>query len=253
MFDGNTNLNGVVFVPGSRTVLVFGSVGTNQVQYGTPSASNDPYRGGKGFHALNGDYAYQVWAYNADDFLSVMDGQEQPWQIQPYATWNLDFPQYQGGKTLGGVSFDPSTGRLYVVEQNADTQAPESSLPMIQVYQLTLSTSGIQPGIENAKIAPTGSVQQSAPSGLTPTSGAATTATIGTTVPVGTLSSATVAANNTTNTPQPTLLGTLSDSDEPAQPPIRRRSQAIELFEDGHPPATLDSIVRSHPRPSSVW
>ena len=140
MFDGNTNLNGVFFAPGSSSVLVFGSVGTNQVQYGTQSASNDPYRQGKGFHALNGDYAYQVWAYNANDFLSVMDGKMQPWQVQPYATWNLDFPQFNGGKTLGGVTFDPSTDRLYVEEQGADTEAAGSFLPVIQVYQLTLSS-----------------------------------------------------------------------------------------------------------------
>ena len=139
LYDGNTNLNGVFFAPGSSSVLVFGSVGTNQVQYGTPSQSNDPYRAGKGFHALNGDYAYQVWAYNANDFLSVMDGQMQPWQVQPYATWNLDFPQFSGAKTLGGVTFDPSTDRLYVEEQGADTQASGSYLPVIQVYQLTLS------------------------------------------------------------------------------------------------------------------
>ena len=62
MFDGNTNLNGVFFAPGSSSVLVFGSVGTNQVQYGTASQSNDPYWDGKGFRSLDGDYAYHVWA-----------------------------------------------------------------------------------------------------------------------------------------------------------------------------------------------
>jgi hypothetical protein len=38
------------------------------------------------------------------------------------------------------VAFDPSTNRLYVVEDGADTQAPYSYLPVIQVYQLTLSS-----------------------------------------------------------------------------------------------------------------
>ncbi len=143
LFDGNTNLNGIVFVPGSRTVLVFGSVGTNSVLYGTNSQANDPYRGSKGYHSINGDYAYQVWAYDANSFLAVMDGQMQPWQVQPYATWNFDFPQYQGAKTLGGITFDPSTDRIYVMEQGADTQASGSYLPVIQVYQLVLSTSGL--------------------------------------------------------------------------------------------------------------
>jgi len=64
----------------------------------------------------------------------------QPWQLQPYSVWNFDFPQFQGSKELGGVTFDPSTDRLYVVELGADTEAPYSYLPVVQVYQLTLSS-----------------------------------------------------------------------------------------------------------------
>ena len=94
LFNGNTNISGVFFAPGSSSVLFFGSVGTNTITYGTGSAANDTSRGGgKGPHSVNGDYAYQAWAYNANDFLAVEDGQMQPWQLQPYATWNLDFPQ----------------------------------------------------------------------------------------------------------------------------------------------------------------
>jgi hypothetical protein len=141
MFNQNTSIQGVFFAPGSSSVLFFGSVGTNTAVYGTGSTANDTSRGGgKGPHSLNGDYAYQVWAYNAADFLAVENGQMQPWQLQPYATWNLDFPQSNPADELGGVTFDPSSGRLYVVENLVDTGTIYQSNPLIQVFQLTLSS-----------------------------------------------------------------------------------------------------------------
>ncbi len=201
LYDGNTNLNGVFFAPGSSSVLVFGSVGTNQVQYGEPSASNDPYRAGKGFHALDGDYAYQVWAYNANDFLSVMDGKLQPWQVQPYATWNLDFPQFNGGKTIGGVTFDPTTNQLFVEEQGADTEAPGSWLPVIQVYQLTLNSAGSGESA-NAVTAASGVSSRMRVAAATMTSASTTTNAM-----------AVTADSGTTSGSQHTLLGTVPDFD----------------------------------------
>jgi len=138
-FNGVTQINGVIFVPGTRSVLFFGSVGTNTVVYDTKESANDPYRQGKGYHSLNGAYAYQVWAYDANDFLAVKNGQMQPWDIVPYTVWNFDFPQFNGEKRLGGVVFDSSSRRLYVVENGGDTQASSSYLPLIQVYQVTLN------------------------------------------------------------------------------------------------------------------
>jgi hypothetical protein len=139
IFTGNTSIQGVFFAPGTRSVLFFGSVGTNQVGYGLPGAFNDSYRASKGWHSLDGDYAYQVWAYDADDLLAVENESLQPWQVQPYAVWDLDFPQFDGSKYLGGVAFDPSTGRLYVTQLGGDTEAPYSYLPVVQVFQLTMS------------------------------------------------------------------------------------------------------------------
>jgi hypothetical protein len=146
LFEGNTTIRGVFFVPGTRTVLFFGSIGTNQVGYGLASDYNDQNRNSKGYHSLNGDYAYQVWAYDANDFLAVKGGQMQPWQVQPYAVWNLDFPQNDGAKYIGGVAFDPSTNRLYVTQLGGDTQVAYTYLPVVQVFQLSLnSTAGSHP------------------------------------------------------------------------------------------------------------
>jgi PKD repeat protein len=141
IFNGNTEIKGAVFVPGSKTVLFFGDTGTNTTGYGEPATFNDNNRTGKGWHSQNGDYAYQVWAYNVDDLIAAKNGTIQPWQVKPYSTWNIDFPNYDGGKHIGGVAFDPKTMRLYVSQQGGDTVDGQWA-PLIQVYQLNLNAPG---------------------------------------------------------------------------------------------------------------
>ncbi len=141
LFNMNTRITGVVFVPETRSVLFFGSVGTSQAIYGTAEEANDPYRGGKGTHALNGEYSYQIWAYDALDFLKAKDGDLKPWEVVPYSTWSFDVPQFAGGKETGGVAYDPATGRLYVAAPRAD-QVGFDPMPLIQVYQLPMPGNG---------------------------------------------------------------------------------------------------------------
>ncbi|HEY7424195.1 MAG TPA: hypothetical protein VH682_08180 [Gemmataceae bacterium] len=135
VWNGTTEITGVFFVPGSRSVLFFGSHGVGKYFYGEAAAANDPNRGGKGDHSVNGKYAYQVWAYNVDDFVAVKKGKKQPWQIKPYDVWNLDFPHPEGSKHIGGVAFDPATGRLYVSQMFA-ARIGYDYAPLIQVFKL---------------------------------------------------------------------------------------------------------------------
>jgi hypothetical protein len=128
---------GVAFVPGTRSVLFFGPIGTGNFYYGEAAAANDANRTSKGPHSIGGNYVLQVWAYDANDFVAVKDGQKNPWDITPYATWNFDFPLPDGPKYMGGVAFDPATGRLYVSEVNEDTSVPFTYTPLIQVFQVT--------------------------------------------------------------------------------------------------------------------
>jgi PKD repeat protein len=138
--SGVTTVNGAVFVPGTSSVLFIGRSGANFSGYGAASDWGDTHDGaldGKGPHTLNGDYVLQVWAYNANDFVAVKQGTLQPWQVQPYDVWNftLPIPAYE----VGGVAFDPNTGRIYVALPNLDQQAPFSSLPLIAVFQVNLN------------------------------------------------------------------------------------------------------------------
>jgi hypothetical protein len=135
-----SRVNGAVFVPGTRSVLFFGTTGTNYNGYGLPSDYGDSVNTDKGPHSLNGEYAYQVWAYDAKDFLAVKQGAMQPWQAQPYDVWNFTLPVADA--QLGGVAFDAATGRLYVSVLDADTAQPYTNLPLIEVFQVAMPPAG---------------------------------------------------------------------------------------------------------------
>lgn len=135
--NGTTKIGGAVFVPGTSTVLFIGSTGTNSAGYGPP--------GIEGPWSLNGEYAAQVWAYNANDLLAVKQGTLQSWQVQPYDVWNFQFPiqsNWAGNGThqnvIGGVAFDPSTDRMYVSVLNADMSNPYSPAPLIYVFHVNV-------------------------------------------------------------------------------------------------------------------
>jgi hypothetical protein len=136
-FNGTTEINGVFFVPGSRSVLFFGSHGTDEIGYGEPETFHDGNRGGKGYHSRNGKYEYQVWAYDVLDLLAVKKETKNPWQIKPYDVWHLTFPIDDAGKHIGGVAFDPATRRLYVSQGRGD-RVPERYhvAPLIHVFKL---------------------------------------------------------------------------------------------------------------------
>jgi len=162
LFNGTTEIRGVVFPRGTRSVLFFGRhggtggatgvPGNGMFCYGPGTADAalagqpanavdtwcyDPEDGSKGVHGY--PYHYYVWAYDANDLAKVASGQTDPWMIKPYAVWSLDLPFPTGGATrLGGAAYDPATGRIYVSQYQADPGDFNSSLPLIYVYKLQL-------------------------------------------------------------------------------------------------------------------
>jgi hypothetical protein len=134
-FNGTTEINGVFFVPGSRSVLFFGSHGTDEIGYGEADTFRDGNRTSKGYHSRNGKYQYQVWAYDVLDLLAVKKKTKKPWEIKPYDVWRLTFPIDEGGKHIGGVAFDPTTGRLFVSQRGA-AQTRFDPGPLIHVFKL---------------------------------------------------------------------------------------------------------------------
>ncbi len=131
-FNGTTKIEGVTFVPGTRSVIFLGSNGLSTIGYGIGSRFNDRARPEQGFHSQNGNYQYQIWAYDIDDFMSVRNGTLAAWDVRPTSIVNFSLPTPEPSKYLGGTAFDAATGRLYVSQKLAGPGAT----PIIHVYQL---------------------------------------------------------------------------------------------------------------------
>lgn len=132
LFNGTAKVEGVAFVPGTRSVIFLGSNGLTPIGYGIGSVFRDNARVYKGYHAQNGVYKYQIWAYDIDDFVRVRNGLKAPWELRPTTVMNFDLPTPEPSKYLGGTAFDPATGRLFVSQRYAGVDYT----PVIHVYQL---------------------------------------------------------------------------------------------------------------------
>ncbi len=130
LFNLATVVPGVAFPPGTRSILFIGRHGTGPYCYGSGTSDPDlhglptgdgtdiwcydPTDGSKGTHAY--PYRHQVWAYDATELLEVRSGGLEPWEVRPYAVWELEGLTDSGDATIVGAGFDPVQGRLYVTE-----------------------------------------------------------------------------------------------------------------------------------------
>jgi hypothetical protein len=132
-FNLTTRVEGVAFPSGTRSVLFFGTHGTGPYCYGTAAECNGfCLPDNKGPHAQ--PYREQVWAYDANDLLAVKNGTLETWQVQPYAMWEFGRGEIWDGSGpcapfLQGASYDPETGRLYVIPDYGQQ-------PVVHVYQV---------------------------------------------------------------------------------------------------------------------
>jgi len=131
-----SSVDGAAFPAGTRSVLFFGRHGTGAYCYGTGGASGgdcyDPADTSKGSHAY--PYAYQVWAYDANDLLAVKSGSKAQYQVRPYAVWTFELPYAPGTRKLGGVAYDQATGRIYLSQLCADSNCA----PVIHVMRVAI-------------------------------------------------------------------------------------------------------------------
>ena len=151
LFNGATQMGGVVFPEGTRSVLFFGMQGLGRFCYGestdnpaldgtlfpgstVDSYCYDPAQTSKGTHAY--PYAYYVWAYDALDLAAVRSGTRQPWDIKPYAVWTLELPFGVSYAAIQGAAYDPQTGRIFVSEAYGD-----GSFPLIHVFSVGAGSS----------------------------------------------------------------------------------------------------------------
>lgn len=171
VFNMSTSIKGLVFPWGTRSVLFFGKTGLGAPCYGpgtnvesqaktnteitswfteNPGETSyqcgsssmslsegqvdnccyDPDSSAKGTHAYpNSGY---VWAYDANDLISVKNGIKNIWDVVPYATWTLGFPVGDGSKIVG-AAYDQSTQRIFISQYGGEKS---SVRPIIHVFHV---------------------------------------------------------------------------------------------------------------------
>lgn len=140
-----TKIGDMTFITGSDTVLFGGVTGKGEYCYGTSCV--DPANPGiQGAHAY--PYANYLWAYDVDDLAAAKAGSVQPYDVLPYAHWELTDFDTNDEWSITGMAFDSSNNRLYVM---ASRWPDGTAAPSIHVYQVSgLSTDTTPPA------APTG-------------------------------------------------------------------------------------------------
>ena len=78
-----------------------------------------------------------MWAYDAHDLAAVHAGQMNPWDVKPYAVWSLTLPAPSSAHRLGGVAYDPATGRLFISQQFVDGDSGD--YPVVHVYKVNVN------------------------------------------------------------------------------------------------------------------
>jgi len=137
IFDGGAWID----TPSMQGVLVIAKVGQGAVYY----QSSDR-------HALRGAFEWLV--YDPADLAAVASGAKQQWQIQPKYEWTT--PSLLGGDqngfsgdgsiNVGGVVFDPTTNRLYVLVENVYAFNGFEAWPEMYVYQVGPPHASSTPG-----------------------------------------------------------------------------------------------------------
>jgi hypothetical protein len=136
VWNGAGHIGGMIWPPGSRSILYFGMVGTGAHCYGTGADCGDPLNQYQGTHAY--PYVFRVWAYDANDFIAAKNGTKNPWEVVTYSSWNFTSPY---GVTdfsdlgSGGVAYDPGTKHLFIAQPRVD-----GDRPVINVYSVNVDS-----------------------------------------------------------------------------------------------------------------
>ena len=148
VYSASIQMGGMVIVPGTRSALYFGTIGTGPNCYGNGTGNPalvgtagpdgeiycyDPTNSDKGSHQY--PYRYQIWAYDLNDLAAVKAATKHPWDVLPYGVWPFDLPTQSTQIRLGGVGYDATTRTLYVSQLAAD-QDGYSYRPVIHALLL---------------------------------------------------------------------------------------------------------------------
>ena len=137
-----THLSRVVYgliVPGTRTYLTIGYSAGHESGVCYKCTQTDG-SGCGGYCAPDpDDYYHYYWLWDVNDFLKVRNGEIEAHEVRPYA-YGL-FPTPFQTNELGGGTYDPESGRLYLTVQRADrNQGTYANPPVLVAYSFAIGS-----------------------------------------------------------------------------------------------------------------
>ena len=127
-----------MIIPNSRTYMTIGYSGghSSGVCYKCTQSNNNLCGG---YCAPDADDYYQYyWLWDMNDLLAVKAGLLSSHAVRPYDWGPFHTPYENSTKQIGGASFDPSTGILYMSIQRADSeQGRYANPPIIVAYRIS--------------------------------------------------------------------------------------------------------------------
>lgn len=140
-----------LIVPGTRTLFTIGRSGGHNpadgfsgVCYKDHAAPDYPCPpgvtwGGPGPTDPEDWYQF-YWLWDVNNLLAVKAGKASPHEARPYARGVFPSPpEFQGrryNKKIGGGSFDPKSGRLYLVSTEPEQPGTYDTSPIVLVYEV---------------------------------------------------------------------------------------------------------------------
>jgi hypothetical protein len=132
IYNGISTIRGRALVPNTKSILFIGSHSVGDYWYGnnpSPTGQYDSIRpGGYGPHSTG--YEYRIWAYDANDLVSVNTGKLAPHEVKPYRIWALpELTAQDPTGMIGGAGYDPETNLIFVT-------TAYGVFPRVDVYKI---------------------------------------------------------------------------------------------------------------------
>ncbi len=120
-----------IIIPGTRTYATFGYSGGHESGIGYKIIRDDGKQtGGYSSYKVKDNYHY-YWLFDVEDLVRVRQGRMQPYQVRPYEYGVFRSPFSSSSIQIGGGSFDPKTGRIFLTALKADRQQGQYENPPI--------------------------------------------------------------------------------------------------------------------------
>jgi len=120
-----------LIIPGTRTYATFGHSGGNESGVGYKIVQDNGHQsGGYSTYKVKDNYHY-YWLWDVDDMARVGRGEIESCDVRPYEYGIFRTPFASTSHRMGGGTFDPASGLVYLTAQGADREQGEYANPPI--------------------------------------------------------------------------------------------------------------------------